>query len=254
MSGRGSSGLGIGAAIITMVLLASCSAGGREPGTTSPVTVSPSASPSMHIFAKGDCPDLTCHGTLQPGTYRSTILEPTIDFEIASPGWIWDFSAGGFRLIADTSHADLYSPDGIYFLRDPAIASQDCAEREEPGVGRSVQDLVAWLETAPGLAVSEPTPVTIGGLDGMQLDLRLDPHWTQTCEWSGDMPVVPLVFNGAAQGGYNWAMLPEMSSRWYILDSRDGVVIVDIEDGPGGASHDELMKTGGEIVDSLAFS
>jgi hypothetical protein len=34
-----------------------------------------------------------------------------------------------------------------------------------------VDDLVAWLKAAPGLAVGEPTPVTVGGLDGVQLDL-----------------------------------------------------------------------------------
>lgn len=57
-------------------------------------------------------------------------------------------------------------------------------------------DLAAWLETAPGLVVTEPTPVTVG-LEGMQLDLRID---------------------------------------------------------PGGLPYEDLLQTGTEIVDSLAFS
>ncbi len=32
----------------------------------------------------------------------------------------------------------IYDTDGIYFLHDPTIASQNCEEVSEPGVGRSV--------------------------------------------------------------------------------------------------------------------
>ena len=101
---------------------------------------------------------------------------------------------------------------------------------------------------------SDPTPVTIGGLDGEQLDLQLDPRWKRTCFWSNKLPAVPLIFRGTAIGGYNLALLPDASMRWYVLDSPDGVIVVDIEDGPGGVSHDELLQTGGEIVQSLSFS
>ena len=94
-----------------------------------------------------------------------------IDFEITSPGWTW-FYSGSFGMLADRSHEDLYSADGVYFLRDPAIASQDCEETEEPGVGTSVDDLVAWLDASPGLSASEPVPVTVGGLEGMRLDIE----------------------------------------------------------------------------------
>lgn len=83
---------------------------------------------------------------------------------------------------------------------------------------------------------------------------KLDPQWSRPCFWSNELPVVPLVFRGSAIGGYNWAILPDMSMRWYVLSSNDGVIIVDIEDSPGGASRQELLKTGTEIVDSLVFS
>ncbi len=172
-----------------------------------------------------------------------------------SPGWTW-YYAGGFRIIADGSPTNegLYPAEGISFLHDPAIASQDCEESAEPGVGRTVEDLVAWLVAAPGLTVSEPTPAKVGGLDGVQVDLQLDPAWKQTCFFSEEMPVVPLIFSGAALGGYHLAILPDQSMRWYILGSDDGVLIVDIEDGPDGLSDDELLLTGDEIIDSLVFS
>ena len=141
-----------------------------------------------------------------------------------------------------------------YFLRDPAIASQECEEAPEPAVGRSAHELATWLEDAPGLAASGSTPVSIGGLDGVRIDLRLDPGWEQTCPFSEPLPAVPLVYRSAEVGGYHWVMVPDQTMRWYILDTEEGVIIVDIEDSPAGAPRDELLQTGDEIVQTLAFS
>ena len=221
----------------------------------------PSGSRAADVRILNDCPELPCEGSLEPGEYRWTFSDPTIGFTIPSPGWTWHFGGGGlFVLIADGTppprHKGLYVADGIYFMHDPTIASRDCEEASEPGAGRSVSDLVAWLETAPGLVVSEPTPVTVGGFEGMQLDIEIDPTWKRTCFFSEDLPAVPLIFNGSAPfGGYHWAIVPEQSLRWFILDSEDGVVIINLEDDPGGnLPHDEFLQTAGEIVETFAFS
>ena len=176
-----------------------------------------------------DCPELPCEGPLEPGKYRWTFDEPTIDFEISTSGWMYHYSGGLLHIVttdASSTYEGLYIPDGVYLLGDPAIASQDCAEEKEPGLGRSVADLVSWLEDAPGLDVSEPTPVTVGGLEGMQLDLRIDPAWERTCFYSEGLPVVPLIYNGAKLGGYNVSIVRGQSMRWSILDTEDGVMIV----------------------------
>jgi hypothetical protein len=223
---------------------------------------SPSGSTSSSLHILSDCPDFSCEGPLEPGgQYRATYYDTTIAFQIFSPGWMWSYT-GNF-VIAPTSPsppgigpASPIPPgsDGIYFLTDPAVASQNCKDSAERGVGTSVDDLVAWLESAPGLAVSEPTPVRVGGLDGVQLDLQMDPAWTKSCFYSDGQPVHPLVFSGADIGGYNWPIGPGQSMRWYILDSDQGVIIVDIEDNPGGLTHDDLLQTAIGIVDSMTFS
>jgi hypothetical protein len=240
---------------LTVVLLCSLACTSNE----DPSADTPTGSTAADVRILNDCPELPCQGVLEPGEYRWTFSDPTVDFEILSPGWTWRYGGGGFELIADQTppprHEGLYVPDGIYLMHDPTIASRNCEESSEPGAGRSVSDLVAWLETAPGLAVTEPTPVTVGGFEGMQLDVEIDPEWTRTCPFSEELPAVPLIFNGAAPlGGYHWAIVPEQSLRWFILDSEDGVIIVNLEDDPGGLPHDELIRTGGEIVESLAFS
>jgi hypothetical protein len=245
-----------GVALFAIVLLASCS----ETGSNEPSIDTGSASTGVHIL--DDCPELPCQGPLEPGEYRweygSTATEPTIAFTVREPGWTWLYGGGSLHIVADdTPHEGLYSSDGIYLLRDPSIASQDCEEAPEPGVGRSVGDLVAWLQAAPGLAVSEATELKVGGLEGVQLDLELAPTWQRTCFFSRPLPTVPLVMREAdAQGlgGYHWAMLPRMSMRWFLLPWKGGVIVVDIDNSKGGMSRDDLISAATPIVESFAFS
>lgn len=238
---------------LAVFVLAACTS------TESPPSATPndSPAPSVQVLAETDCLDFPCQGPLEPGEYRSTLFDPTIQFEVESFGWTWEYfgtsRSGNFRLVADESHELPYNSDGIYFLIDPAIASRDCGEFEEPGIGRSAHDLAAAIERTPGLMTSEARPVTVGGLDGIRLDLRLDPAWKKTCIFS-ELPVVPLLIRKADVGAYHWTILPDMLMRWYILDSDKGAIIVDIEDGPSGLSRDDLLRAGGEIVDSLVFS
>ena len=66
---------------------------------------------------------------------------------------------------------------------------------------------------------------------------------------------MPLIFNGAAPlGGYHWAIVPDQSLRWFILDSKDGIIIVNLEDDPGGLSHDDFLEAATPVVESFAFS
>ncbi len=234
-----------------LVGLTACSSA----GTTSDTPPAPSeASPSVQILDLSDCRDDVCEAPLEPGRYRATFYGRTLDFEISSAGWIWHHFYN-FRLIADPTPTEgLYSSDSINFLPDPRIARRDCEESPDRTVGRSVDDIVSWLEDAPGLIVSEPLAADVGGLHGYQLDLELDPAWTRTCFFSEGLPAVPLIVHEAKWGAYHLAMVPEVSMRWYVLNTDDGVLIIDIDDGPDNLSHEDLLRTGTEIVDSLEFS
>jgi hypothetical protein len=247
--------LAIPASLAMMVVSVACASADGSPSASS----GGSPSPSVQILAASDCPVVPCEGSLEPGTYRSTFFDPTVEFEVISSGWTWDYSSalvrgGNFRLIADESHELPYSSDGIYFLLDPVVASHTCEEKGEPGVGRSVEDLVAWVETAPGLVVSEPKPVTIGGAEGKQIDIEFDPAWKKKCFFSEGSPVVPLLVHRAEVGAYHWVIFPGVSMRWYILDWGDGVIIVDVDDGPDGLPHDDLLQESTAIVDTMVFS
>jgi hypothetical protein len=211
-------------------------------------------SSGMRTLSFAGCRQTQCDEPLDPGRYRATFYGRTLEFEIPSQGWMWH-SYYNFRLIASEQPMEgLYSSDSIVFLPHPAIATRDCEDTEDPSIGRSVDDLVSWLEGAPGLVVSEPIPVDVGGLRGMRVDLQLDPTWKRPCFWSEGLPAVPLVDHEAENGAYNVAMVPRVTMRWYILDTDDGVLIIDIDDGPNDLPHETMFRTGTEIVDSFVFS
>ena len=223
--------------------------------TADPSVDTPSVSPppEVHELAEADCPHYDCQGALEPGPYRATYFDPAMAFEIATPGWTWSYT-GSLQMFASDEAAEGYGSDVINFFLDPVIAAQDCEDGPEPGVERSVDDLVAWLQEAPGLTTSDRTPVTVGGLEGVRVDLQVAPGWKEDCFYSDGKPVVPLIYSSAFPGGYNWAISPPMSMRWYVLGAGNRVLIVDIEDSPKGLSRDELFRTGDEIVETFVFS
>jgi hypothetical protein len=50
------------------------------------------------------------------------------------------------------------------------------------------------------------------------------------------------------------AMVPDIWVRWYVLHTGDGVLAIEIEDGPDNLSHDDLLAQSTEIVGSFVFS
>jgi hypothetical protein len=121
----------------------------------------------------------------------------TLEFEVSSPpaGYGYYYN---LRLIADGRPTEgLYSSDSINFLPDPRVARRDRVEAADRSVGHSVDDIVSWLEDAPGLVVSEPIPLDVGGRDGFQLDLEIDPAWKRSCFYSERLPAMPLITHRA---------------------------------------------------------
>ena len=87
---------------------------------------------------------------------------------------------GDIRLIANAYASDQAAPCSV--------------NHSAAGVERTPAALAAWLDAIPGLDVSTPTNVTVGGLAddlaaaerkplrGLMVDLTLVPGWTPTCD------------------------------------------------------------------------
>ena len=172
----------------------------------------------------------TCLGDLDAGTYQSRFIGPRID-----PGATWasDFGAvtytvpdnwandadwpTRFSLVPSVDFAKLPDQEphaDILLFTQPIAQSQEnpCSVHDgeaEPGVGRTVDDLIAWLRGVPGLQATDPVAITIDGHPGQWVDLTVEPGWTSTCE--------VLEFIKSSDGG-PVAIAGEERERLILLD------------------------------------
>ena len=222
-----------------------------RPGTTSNVggaaTPSPSASPAASPSASArvlpswySTTGSTGVGTLSAGTHATTAFNPGFEFTVPG-GWVNDTDEPSyFGLFPDTpgnkaewerseALADsmiMGYTDSPYFYCDPV----------EDNRGATAAEIATAVDKSEVLMSSEPLDVTIGGLTGKQVDVRVDPEWTGTCpsDPSGSDP-------------------SDMRTRGIFLDTPDRRVIVMFIGSMHAADHDAFLAKVMPIVESFQF-
>jgi hypothetical protein len=151
--------------------------GGRPANSPS---ASPSPPPSRSPSPTVQCEDdlAGCAGPLAAGEHQSSQFDPTFTFT----------TPDGWRNVIDQGPIyKLDPPSGYPYLllwSDASIALQDasCSATPDPTKGRKAADWIETLTTHPGLVASPPVNIDLGGRSaGQQVELALDPDWTETC-------------------------------------------------------------------------
>jgi hypothetical protein len=253
-------------AIVGYNLLPAGSTGTGGPAPSSGPAQSPSPTPrpaaTSRFNANGPCGDSgsTCRGSLTAGTYTSRAMQPTLTYTVPS-GWFNKFDqARGYGLLPETPENMNSLNTGGYGITtieaqiDLVVARADCVEEPEPGVGTTASAMVQALAARPGLDTTEPAPVTIGGLAGYTIDIRMEPTWKTTCPFSEGQPTVPLVLDGeAAPGtGLHWTVGPVSDgsfTRYFILDIPGGGTVLISPGGPPS-----FITEATPIIQSFAFA
>jgi hypothetical protein len=215
-------------------------------------------------WARADCPNRSsvCLGDLDAGAHISTTYNPFVprnayvyDYGrlsyVVPEGWTNQVDGpDGFAL------ARQGSPEAAIFLNSTAIADSQapgCPGTIEPGIGHTAAALGAWLTTLAGVDATTPAPVTVGGLDGVTLDVSIKPTWTQTCPFSGGKPYVAMFTNGDAVNNYDWGLAAGGAARLFLLDLPDGrTTLVEVE-APDRATWDTFVTEAMPIIGSFQF-
>ncbi len=106
----------------------------------------------------------------------------------------------------------------------------------EDNRGATAAEMVAAIVDNEALATSVPVDVTIGGLTGKQVDVQLDPGWTDTCP--GDPPTFDL---------------GDGRSRGFLLDTPDGRVLVIFVGSLHSDGHEAFLAEAMPIIESFQF-
>jgi hypothetical protein len=230
---------------LLLVLGASCGDAGN---VGAPVNDEDAASANPRTVGEDpdyDCPEHggKCLGPLAAGTYATQVFGPRIVYTVPA-GWTnGEDLPGNFLLQREGDDRYL----GIY--RNVA-APDGCNEWPLRGIGRDVNDLVAWLMGHPGLTTSGPVEVSVGGLDGVQLDLSLAQTWKDTCPYSQGQPVVPFIVGGNPSDLHH-VLLPGFEERLYLLDHGGRNVAIEV--GAEGQDLDEYLDEILPIIETLEF-
>ena len=114
---------------------------------------------------------------LRPGTYRSEEFKPSLSFHVGK-GW----SSSPLEEASDFLEIAWGQTAGITFLN-----AQEAYKPTRTGSQKVVdapKDMVGWLQQHPYLQTSQPEPVTVGGVKGVQFDVvvgELPQNYIPTC-------------------------------------------------------------------------
>ena len=100
----------------------------------------------------------------------------------------------------------------------------------------------------PALKVTRPTAVTIGGLSGFVVDLRIRKTWKKACPWSHGQPYVQTITDLAPKlSQLDHGVIPQpMVMRLYLLGYRGGTIGIEVDALQGSAklaAYSAVVKT-----------
>ena len=239
--------------VVTVLLVTACASKKQtpEPSPTSDIA-SPTESATPIVVASATEPfQVVQDALLPPGTYTSEAFKPGLTYTVPA-GWVmYDDEPGQFELALE--HKDPY----IYVWRDVRAVAPNCAQEPHPEVGSSAADITGWLATHDGLDTTEPQPVSIGGLDGYVIDVRMSLDWTEGCPFSDGEPTVPTIMGTSPLSNFVfWGSLTDSSQRYYFLDlgeaGANGNIAVTAE-VCCGEEWDEVMDQVTPVIESFVF-
>jgi len=226
---------------VACLVLSGCSSSSSST-TTSPAmgsgtTSSPSSPPSL------DCPNPEgglCLGPLQAGTsYTTQTFTPALTYQVTEAHWRNDEdTSGNFLLVPpgnDLPGVNAGTSDfiGVYTSITPSrfTSLRGCTAEPVPHIPTTPTAMAAWLSGQHVIAVSRPVPVAVGGLTGLEVDVRARPGaHLPTCHVNGDTFSVALLFSGVAPSSLDHGVIRGMTMRLYLLSFHHGILAIELDD------------------------
>ena len=178
----------------------------------------------------------TCLGEVPTGTHTTRSFKPALTYTIPV-GWTnFNDSEGNFGFVppgGDWRAVDAGKTDYLGVFQRIAPTGSRCGNDAAPV--RSAAAFARWLVKNPGLSVTGPTLVTVGGLSGVVVDLRIRKGWTETCRWSHGAPAVQLIHGvrPTFPQMIHAMFPPPFVMRLYLLDYKHATLGIEIDEIEG---------------------
>lgn len=194
-----------------------------------------------------------CLGELEGGTqYRTETFTPQIVYSTPA-GWSnMEDLQGNFLLLPPNRSidgVDAGTADYLGIYSGATVSATDCTPAPMPGVGLKPDAVAAALAERPGLDVSAPREVVVGGLKGVLIDIGMEPESKAGCKVDGGLRIVPL-FIGVGPASVEHAQGAGLRTHLYVLDHGGSNVVVEVSD----VGSDKLPFNYEQVIEKLRFS
>jgi hypothetical protein len=212
-----------------------------------------SATPSPTSSAPAPCPNRdggTCLGPLSAGTYTTRTFQPRISYLVPTGWGNYEDLPGNFELLPpgfDLAGGDAGTADyiGVYAHIEAETAQCDGAA---PDAETSPAGIATWLAGQKNLAVTVPRKTSIGGLEGVVIDLELAKDFKPVVDWSTGRCVII----GQSPSGLEHGIGPGASMRLYLLANPlapGATLAIEIDDVTGS----DALDTYSDLVRQFRF-
>jgi len=188
----------------------------------------------------------TCLGVLAAGKYTSSSFRPLLTFTV--PGkWANYLDIPGLYLLQPPgSKPPGNSIAGSFLGLETSVAPEasDC-QSPVPGVKRTPKALLKWMQTNRSLVVRAVHTVTLGGLKGLVLDVRMRQGAKGCLSAGATQRAVPLLV-GIGPSSFDHEVARHFAERHYLLGYKRGTLDVALVDASGGkqlASFNKIVST-----------
>jgi len=179
---------------------------------------------------------------LSPGEYHSVKFKPALSFRLgkgltSAPPLLPDYievdgpSGGPSRWIRFANVKEVYKPGEI------------------GEVVEAPKDLVGWFEHHPNLKTSEPQPVKVGGVKGMQFDVAVKDLPEDHVGMCGEECVDIYSLSG---GEKILAYLEPKKRKVIVLEDVKGSTVT-IDFGSSATDFDDFLPEAQKVVDSVKW-
>lgn len=213
-----------------------------------------------------DCPtaDDNCLGTISAGTFASQFFDPVTGgadwtprygaFTYTVPeGWVNVEDWPDYFRLAPAGAA----PSGpyIYFIRDVVRSTRadPCDGDLDPDAGHTAEAIAEALPV-PGLTVSTPEAVTIGGLAGLRVDVAIDAASATPCSFSEGRLHQEFLTDSVPGEGFSWGIEADNHERVYLLDVAPDLAMAVVIHAETEAGYTAFLDEATTVVESLTFN
>jgi hypothetical protein len=188
----------------------------------------------------------TCLGVLAAGTYTASSFRPQLTFTV--PGeWANYLDIAGLYLLQPPGSkppGNFIAGSFVGLETSVAPEASDCQSRVR-GVKRTPTAILKWMKTKRSLVVSHVHAVTLGGLRGLVLDVRMRTGAKGCLSAGATQRAAPLLV-GVGPSSFDHEVAPHFAERHYLLGYRRGTLDVALVDASGGkqlASFNSVVAT-----------